>query len=323
MTSMISLKTRLRSPRNTLGDFKGFTLLELMVGIVVTGIVATGILTAYFTSVRSFTNQRDVAVMQMNLRGSAEDMGSQVRMAGYDPRAEMPRTDFGIKDVRRWTVTDENTAPAASPSGQPALTLIYDNYNQPGGADGVLDINDNYISYRLFDDGGDGLFELARDTMPAGSGLVTPRQILAENIQAVGFAYAYDDDGNGLLDTAAGNHIIWAVDSDNDNLLDTNLDADGDGNFTEADDTNHDMVINNADQTPNGAMLKTVPLSSVRSIRIWLLARADKPTKNYINKTRYQVGDRILSAANGDFDQDLKCRLLVQTIQGRNLGTVK
>jgi type IV pilus assembly protein PilW len=191
----------------------------------------------------------------------------------------------------------------------------------PGGADGNLDANDAFISYRLFDETNDGVFDLARDTAPGdGSGMVTPREILAENIHAIGFAFAIDDDGDGNLDRGAGNNIIWAVDSDNDNLLDTNLDANGDGALTTADDTDGSFRIDSADHTPAGAIAGPIPLTSIRSIRVWLLARAHKETEGFINKDVYQVGDQILSAANGDFKDNLKCRLLVRTIECRNLG---
>ena len=302
------------------GGAQGFTLLELLVGMVVGGLVATAILGAYVISSRQLTEQRSVALMHMNQRGSIEDMELQFRMAGYDPLAPMVRNIFGITDVCRYTIVDENTAPVRSAAGSPAVTFIYDNFDMPGGADGSLDANDAFISYRLFDEASDGVFDLARDTAPGGGGgIVTPREILAENIQAIGFAFAIDNDGDGMLDRAANDNIIWAVDSDNDNLLDTNLDANGDGVLTTADDTDGNFRINSADHTPGGAIVGPIPLSSIRSVRVWLLARAHKETEGYLNQNVYQVGDQILSAANGDFKENLKCRLLVRTIEGRNL----
>jgi type IV pilus assembly protein PilW len=283
--------------------------------------VATAIMGAYITSSRQLTEQRSVALMHMNQRGSIEDMELQFRMAGYDPLAPMARNIFGVTDVRRYSINDQLTVPAPSAAGSPALKFIYDNFDMPGGADGNLDANDAFISYRLFDETNDGVFDLARDTAPGdGSGMVTPREILAENIHAIGFAFAIDDDGDGNLDRGAGNNIIWAVDSDNDNLLDTNLDANGDGALTTADDTDGSFRIDSADHTPAGAIAGPIPLTSIRSIRVWLLARAHKETEGFINKDVYQVGDQILSAANGDFDDNLKCRLLVRTIECRNLG---
>lgn len=298
---------------------QGFTILELLVGMVVGGLVATAIMGAYVTSSKQLTEQRSVALMHMNQRGSIEDMELQFRMAGYDPLAPMARNLFGITDVRRYSIVDENTAPVPSTAGSPAVTVVYDNYDAPG-ADGSLDVNDTFISYRLYDETSDGIFDLARDTAPGGGGIVTPREVLAENIHAIGFAFAIDDDGDGNLDRSANNTIIWAVDSDNDNLLDTNLDANGDGALTTADDSDGNFQIDSADHTPGGAITGTIPLTSIRSVRVWLLARATKETEGYINRDVYQVGDRLLSAANGDFKENLKCRLLVRTIECRNLG---
>lgn len=313
-------KKRAASLWRTLDGMHGFTLIELLVGMAVGGLVATAIMGAYVTSAKQLTQQRSVAMMHMNQRGAIEDMETQFRMAGYDPQAPMTRNLFGIIDVRRYAINDEVTSPAVSAAGNPGLTLIYDNFDMPGGADGSLDVNDAFISYRLMDEASDGIFELVRDTEPGdGSGIALPREILAENIQAIGFAYAVDSDGDNVLDKSPGGNIIWAVDSNNDNVLDANLDANGDGFITLADDTDGNWIIDTADQTPLGAIAGTFPLTSIRSIRVWLLARADKRTQGFINKDTYLVGDRILAAANGDFNEELKCRLLVRTIQARNL----
>jgi type IV pilus assembly protein PilW len=314
-------KKRATTLLRTTGGMHGFTLIELLVGIAVGGIVAAAIMGAYVTSAKQLTQQRSVAMMHMNQRGSIEDMETQFRMAGYDPLAPMARNIFGITDVRRYAVEDEVTSPALSAAGSPSLTLIYDNYEMPGGADGNLDVNDAFISYRLMDETSDGIFELARDTAPGdGGGIAVPREILAENIHAIGFAYAIDSNGDGEMDRSPKGNIIWAVDSNNDNVLDANLDANGDGSITLADDTDGNFIIDTADQTPQGAIVGTFPLTAIRSIRVWILARADKRTQGFINRDTYLVGDRILSAANGDFSEELKCRLLERTIQCRNMG---
>jgi type IV pilus assembly protein PilW len=297
---------------------RGFTLVELLVAMAIGAIVAWGILGAYLNITNSCAEQRDTAIMQMNLRGSIENFGGEIRLAGYDPQQSGL---FGITDVMRYRITDENTAPAPDPNGSPALTLIYDNFT-PAPADGLRNATDTYISFRLMDEDNDGNLELARDRLTGdGATFTMPREILAENILAIGFAYAYDIDGDGNLERAPGGNIIWAVDTDNDNVLDANLDANGDGVLDLNDDVNNDSRINVLDQTPAGAMPGPAPLTSIRSVYIWLLARAERPARNYMNNQKYLVGDRILSAANGDFNASLKCRLLIRSVECRNLGT--
>lgn len=301
------------------GPQRGFTLVELMVGMVVCALVGVGILGAYLKISRAASEQRNLAITQMNLRGSIENMALEFRLAGYDPESAGV---FGVTDVRRYSIEDENTAPVLDAAGSPAVTLVYDAFNF-GPADGVLNATDTFISYRLMVESDDpGITKLARDQLSGdGGAFVTPREILAENIVAIGFAYAIDDDGNKNLDTAPGGNVIWAIDTDNDNLLDANLDANGDGLLNMDDDSNGDDRIDAMDQDPNGALGGTVPLTSIRVAYVWLLASDAKATANYANKQEYQVGDRILSAAKGDFAPNVKCRLLVRSIECRNLVT--
>ncbi len=332
-----SQKKGIHPLKRTPGRVAGFTLVELMVGMVVGGLVATAIMSAYITTAKHINAQRDVAEMHMNQRGSIEDMELQIRMAGYDPQAPMARNLFGITDVRRYQIQDEMTVPAASAAGSPALTLVYDEFSTVS-ADGSLDVNDSFISYRLIDENNDGLFELARDIeLGDNSGLILPREILAENIHAIGFAYAVDDDGDGELDTIPANdpngRIIWAVDSDNDNVLDANLDVNNDGSIDLADDSNGDDVIDKNDAGA-GKIATTYPLTSIRAVRIWLLARAEKLQDDYVDKDKsdlsqdrkYLVGDRIYTAKATvadpakEFHHSLKVRLMARTVECRNLG---
>jgi type IV pilus assembly protein PilW len=334
MRTNTSDKQGIHAIRRTLGGFAGFTLVELMVGMVVGGLVATAIMGAYLTTANHIREQRDVAVMQMNQRGSIEDMELQIRMAGYDPEAPMPRNIFGITDVRSYTIQDEMTAPVLSAAGSPALTLVYDEYTTVA-ADGSLDANDSIISYRLMDENSDGRFELVRDVEPGDlSGLNLPREILAENIHAIGFAYAVDTDGDGNLDLSAGGNIIWAADTDNDNQLDLNLDTNGDGTINAADDRDSNDLFDvgdyNGGEIPAGISVP-IALRDIRAVKIWLLARAEKTTDGYSAliadpNLRYVVGAQIIrpvavvvNPAN-EIPENLKVRLLERTIECRNLG---
>lgn len=329
-----SHKKGIDATRRTLGGFAGFTLVELMVGMVVGGLVATAIMSAYLTTANHIKDQRDVAEMHMNQRGSIEDIELQIRMAGYDPLASIARNMFGITNVQRWTIEDETTVPIISAAGSPTLTLVYDEYDTVA-ADGTLDANDSFISYRLMDENSDGLFELARDVQPGDlSGLNLPREILAENIHAIGFAYGVDTDGDGNLDLSAGNNIIWAADTDNDNQLDLNLDTNGDGTINVADDRDGNQLFEvsdyNGGEIPAGISMP-IALRDIRAVKIWLLARAEKTTEGYSSlitdpNLRYVVGTQIfrpvsvVADPSNEIPENLKVRLLERTIECRNLG---
>jgi type IV pilus assembly protein PilW len=108
----------------------------------------------------------------------------------------------------------------------------------------------------------------------------------------MGLAYALDRDADGLPDTAeGGQHLIWAVDSDNDNFLDTNIDTNKDGAIDELDDANGDGRIDAAD---GGELDPPQPLTRIRAVRIWLMARTRRPVSGQKRHARLVVGDRII-----------------------------
>ncbi|MBI5894997.1 MAG: PilW family protein [Desulfobacterales bacterium] len=166
--------------------------------------------------------------------------------------------------------------------------------------------NKEHCNFRIRDDQETRRRYLAWDN---GAG----RNPLAENIQALGFAYAIDVDGDGRLDTWNGGiHPIWAVDADNDNLLDTHLDADNNGIIDENDDTNGDLRITSGD---GGVIDPPIAPARIRSVRVWLLAMSARPLQGHMDQGTYVVGDRLVKASGDGFVR----RLAQATIIGRNL----
>ena len=92
---------------------RGFTLVELLIALAVSGIIMTGIFSAFKTQQDSYLAQEQVAEMQQNLRASLYIMTREIRMAGYDGGngssvTGNPRTDsFRRKHIH----------PAEPPSG--------------------------------------------------------------------------------------------------------------------------------------------------------------------------------------------------------------
>lgn len=265
---------------------KGFTMVELMVTMGIAGIVLMAIYSAYQTQSSINRTQTVVLNMQQNIRGAIYLLESEIRSAGYEQNAT---GTFGITDIRFRDVNN-----GLNVNGNSSITFTSDLND-----DGAIDTNETF-SFSIFDypaSSPDGILDLARDN---GAG----RQIIAESIQALFMAYAYDNDGDGRLDTSANGNIIWAFDSDNNNILDRILDTNDDGQI----DIN-DAVAG----VPIGG--SGIAIDKIRAIRIWMLARTKTNILNYNDNNTYVVGNRRITP-NDNFRREL----LVSTIRGRNLG---
>ncbi len=291
----------------------GFTILELVMAMLVTSIFSLAMVFTYSFNQKASDTIRQVSQMQQQLRGSMYIMEQDIRIAGFDP---MEAGIFGVTNVQRWTITNATTVASASDTGSPSLTLAYD-WNPANPATNRNGLADETIAYRLFDEDNDGIFQLARD-----DGTLNPRPLLAEGIEAIGFAYAYDFDDNGKGDGELdrnGANIIWAVDSDNDNLLDTNLDADGNGVIDLDDDTNGDFRIDDEDGAAK--LITPVPVQNIRMVRIWMLARARSASRDFNNNgQQFLVGDQVVPADDNGFSDNIRRLLLIRTVECRNAG---
>jgi hypothetical protein len=142
-------------------------------------------------------------------------------------------------------------------------------------------------------------------------------QTAAENIVALGFAYAFDNDGDGALDTYSVSGtptVYWAVDSDSDNDLDRHLDTQGDGVIDVNDDTDGDDII-------DGQALPTeASFEKIRAVKIWILARSDQKDRKIANTATYIVGNTIVKPATDNDNKNRRMRLLSSVVQCRNMG---
>ena len=269
---------------------KGFTLVELLVSLAISGIIMTGVYSAFKTQQDSYLAQEQVADAQQNLRASIGFMARDLRMAGYDPEIS---GDFSITDVRSRDLS--NTLNVTS-TGNPAIAFEVDL-----DGDGTLDLNET-ISYSLYEypvgtpADQDGIADLSRTQGSGG------RQLLGESIVSIGFAYSYFD-GNGDIVTDGGN-VVWAIDSDNDNDLDLNI------------DTNKDGVIDVNDNAAGVALPGSdVNIDDVAAVKIWLLAQTKQRDRNFSETRTFVVANRRITPGN-----NFRHRLMEMTVKCRNMG---
>jgi len=81
--------------------------------------------------------------------------------------------------------------------------------------------------------------------------------------------------------------VVWAWDSDGDNILDRYL------------DTNKDGVIDAADAVNGAALAAVVPMTSIRAVQVWLLGRTRYPIRGHIENETYVVGPKHITPGDG------------------------
>ncbi|MEJ2478456.1 MAG: prepilin-type N-terminal cleavage/methylation domain-containing protein [Desulfobacterales bacterium] len=311
--------------KSTCTPCSGFTLIELMIAMAIAGLVLTVVCAAFGSQLRTHVGQQVTVEIQQSIRAAFTLMQHDIRMAGYDASWRDENND-GSHDFRDSDLIDndcDGRADAADPERDEAGDLA--RFTAAGA---------HYLQFRLdrarnsvFCDSEDRIgfgFSTTRDrnrdgvadagTAPLGRSIgAGGLQPLAENFQAVAFGYAFDDDHgaalpDGKIDTN-GQNIIWAYDSNTDGLLDTLLDSNADGVVDSSDDLDGNGRIDDAALTP------AVPISRIRAVQIWLLARTRSPLRDHLDTDTYVVGDKVFS-----FGDHYKRVLLTTVVNCRNLG---
>jgi len=144
----------------------GFTLLELLVVLALSGIVMAALYATFVSQQRSYQMTEQVVAVQQNLRGAMYYMEREIRIAGYDPRRT---NDFSITAISAQSITmtmDFVTEDGLIGTGE-TITYAYN-----GGANTI--------------------------TRDAGGGA----QVIAENVTGLNFTGL---DANGAVTATAGN----------------------------------------------------------------------------------------------------------------------
>lgn len=151
----------------------GFTLVEVLVAMLISGIVMASIYSAFQSQQDNYVAQDQVVEMQQNLRAAISFMTKEIRTAGYDP---LNSAGAGITAADMTSIT---------------FTLVADDDGNDNDNDGVTDEIDELktISYDLYDTGVDNDTDL--DDIGRQVGAI--KSVIAENIEAMAFIYTLDD----------------------------------------------------------------------------------------------------------------------------------
>ena len=315
-------KMRERHMKSIPDNPKGFTLVEMLIAMAASLVVMAGIYSAYQSHQRSHVTQQLVVDMQQNARAAMSLMKREIRMMGYDPAATDGIDNSDPDDANLDCADPLNTDPDED-CDDPAESA---NDNPPGVPIGIVDAQPDRIQFTadhsyydpttnpdIYTPDLSGPNENLTYTL-VGTTLQRNGQPVAYDIEAVGFAYAVDneptaDGGDGELDTDGG-AILW--------LTDTNL---GDNSLDKTLDSNNDGVIDENDVEGGANLAAPIPNTSIRVVRIWLLARTRHPIKDHTDNNTYVVGLFHRGPADGDWDPSRKRVLLTTTIYCRNMGS--
>lgn len=162
---------------NRFHDNRGFTLVELMIATALAAIVMASVYMAYSSQQKTALAQRQVAMVQQNIRAALFVMSKEIRMAGYDPSGN---SSAGI------------TAAGIGSAGNPlTFTMVAENDNVDNDGDGATDETGELktVGYQLYDAYADGDLDIGRTE---GAAAITP---LVENIDVLNLVYL-DQNGN-------------------------------------------------------------------------------------------------------------------------------
>ena len=173
----------------------GFTLVELMIALFVSGLVMAAVVSVYTAQTRSYSQQDDIADIQQNLRGALAILPMEIRLAGCDPEEskapgvlEATRTRFRFTMDIRGNAATQNSGDGDV--DDPGENIAF------GFANGI-DANNNGI----VDNGGADWSNTASLGRHTGSGALSLMP-LAGNIEALEFNYILN---NGVTSLAPAN----------------------------------------------------------------------------------------------------------------------
>lgn len=169
---MIFINIRKLSRRALQKKVEGFTLVELMIALVVSGFIMAALYSAYVVNQKQASVQEQVSDMQQNLRAGMNYLINEVRLAGFDPTGG---AKAGI------VLADKD-----------AIIFTAD-LNGDGNTNKDNDDTDENVGYDIYLSPSTGFWTLGR-AESSKSSVLPVHQPLAENIEKIEFLYLNKDD---------------------------------------------------------------------------------------------------------------------------------
>ncbi|MDA8142189.1 MAG: PilW family protein [Desulfobacteraceae bacterium] len=289
----------------------GYSLVELMITLAVVAVIVLVVFGNYQMQTTTYASQSEISKMQQGLRGAIHVLTWDLHNALRDPS---PHQNSRFTNNNRLVNVDGDV----DYNGMPQLEFT--SIRLDNDLDGVADTPQT-ITYAILDPEADGIPGLYRRANPPDLGEpdALPK-LVADSVQAIGFAFAFDSNGDNVLERYNGDlvngRILWAVDSNNDGELDAILDVNDDGVIDEKDDWNNDGRIDAADDNNHNSNIPTpVSYDAVRAVRIFLLMVSERPINDHtIDTHSYAVGNRVIRTPN----DRLKRRMMTVDVALRN-----
>ena len=182
----------------TSNNSPGFTLVELLMAMAISGILMAGIYTAYRSQQRSYIAQEQVAALQQNLRVAFHFIEKEIRTSGCDPTRN---SGAGIHTANPSAIriTMDITGGETDGIDNDGDGSIDEDDEAKFGDGDTNDVNED-VTYSLYTS--DGIQKLGRKSPSTAY-----NQPVAENIDALDFVYldqrlsdGIDNDGDGTID---------------------------------------------------------------------------------------------------------------------------
>ena len=169
----------------------GFTLIEVLITLAISGVIMTGVYTAFKSQQDSYLAQEQVAELQQNIRAGLDIMTRDIRMAGYDSERSAG-AGITTANAGQLSFTQDLNNDGTIGSNEEVdygFTPATSNPNYDVARDGIPDV----------DSDSDGVPDAMALGKQVGTGGYQP---IAESIQAIEFNYL-DEAGN--VTAALGN----------------------------------------------------------------------------------------------------------------------
>lgn len=159
-------------------DRKGITLIELLVGLIICGIVVAAIYRLFIAQTKAYTVQDQVVEIQQNVRSAMEILLRDLRMAGCDEDTDPYKSPI---------------IPIVSPASN-SITVNYKYYDK------TAVLNQVQLTFNL-----NGSNLQRQQTL---NGVASAAEVILPNVNSLIFTYGVDANGDGVVDDQNGNGVV-------------------------------------------------------------------------------------------------------------------